>query len=37
METIRMMQKAAAVGQVHIGSFITTHLLVHHVLCRLFW
>ena len=25
-------------GQLVIGSFITTtHLLVHHVLCRVFW
>ena len=37
METIQMIQKAATMGRLAIGSFITTTCsLTHHISCRVF-
>ena len=35
-ETIQMIQKTSY-GQLEFGSFITTHSLMHHISCRVFW
>ena len=29
--------KGHSYGHLVIGSFITTHLLMHHISCRVFW
>ena len=37
-ETIQMFPEGHSYGQLVIGSFITTtHPLIHHVSCRVFW